>query len=224
MNLGRIAVEIFIIVMLSNILLLVILLYAKIYITLRYQRDDTTDDLVVMVHLFKKLLVYKMQLPAIEIEAKIKDSDWLQSKFKAKQKTTPTERMPEEKFIRKTINFYIMHPGRIRHVFRLFRYGARLYMRLMGNMIVALYCEQLIWKTSYGAGDAGMTGVINGMLWTIKGLMMTRLKKRVIFIKKPIINVNPIFGADHLKVNFQCIFSIRLGNVINTIRNLYVIK
>lgn len=215
--------EVFIIISLSNIIIISFLLYSKIYITLTYRRDGSNDDLVVDVYLFKTLLVYKMQIPAIEIIS-IKDSYWIQSKIKAGQSQEQTQSIREQRFVRKTINFYITHPGRIRYIFRLFRYCARLYSRLMGNVITFLYCEQLKWKTSYGSGDAAITGIVSGMLWTIKGLMITRFKKRVIFTKKPIINVNPIFGADHFKVDFQCIFSIRLGNVINAIRNLYVIK
>lgn len=199
------------------------LFYSKVYINLKYRRDGTNDDIIVNVYMFKKLLLYSMQIPVIKI-MDIENSFWLQSKIKTGKSQDQTQPKREQRFIRKTINFYIAHPGKIRHVIRLFRYCARLYYRMMGNVITSLYCEQLEWKTRYGSEDAAVTGIVTGVLWTIKTLMITRLKKKVIFTTQPIITVNPVFGDNSLKVDFQCIFSIRLGNVINTIRDLYVIK
>lgn len=220
---GKSKMEICIMMIVSMIIIISFLFYSKVYINFKYRRDGANDDIVVDVSMFKKLLRYNMQIPIIQI-MDIENSFWLTSKIKTGKSQDQTQPKRERRFIRKTVNFYIAHPGRIRHIIRIFRYCARLYYRVMGNVITSLYCEQLEWKTRYGSEDAAITGIATGVLWTIKALMVARLKKHVIFIKQPIITVDPVFGDNSLKVDFQCIFSIRLGNVINTIRDLYVIK
>jgi len=223
MALGRTGMEVCVIVILSNVVIISFLLYSKIYINLKYRRDNSNDDLVVEVYMFKRLLAYRMEIPVIEIK-NIENSLWLKYKIKTGQSKDQTKLKREQRFVPKTMNFYLIHPGKLRYVFRLFRYCTHLYYRLMGTVITALYCEKFEWRTGYGSEDAAITGIVTGMLWTGKASMITRLKKHVIFTNKPIICVNPIFGTNSLKVDFQCIFSIRLGNVINAIRNLYEAK
>lgn len=215
--------KVYIMMSMAMIMISSFLFYSKVYINLKYLRNGGNDNIVVTVYMFKNLLTYRMEVPVIAI-LNIENSFWLKSKMKTRKSQEQTKVKREQRFVRKTVNFYIRHPGQIRHIFRLFRYFLRLYDYIMGNVRASLYCEQLEWRTQYGSEDATLTGIATGMLWAIKTLMITRLRKKVIFIKKPIINVHPVFGGNHLNIEFQCIFSIRLGNVINVIRNLYVIK
>jgi len=215
--------EIWLIIILANIVIICLLYYSKIYIALQYQRDGSNDYIAVHVYLFRRLLAYSMQVPMIEI-GDITNSFWLKSKIKAGKSQDETHIKREQRFITKTVKFYMLHPGRLKRIFRLVRYYTRLYCRVMNKIIHSLQCEQFQWKTIYGSEDAALTGIGTGMLWTVKSLMITRLKKQVIVTKKPIINVKPIFGQNSFKVDFQCIFSIRFGNVINAVRILYTIK
>ena len=215
--------EIWLIIILANIVIICLLSYSKIYIALQYQRDGSNDYIAVHVYLFRRLLAYSMQVPMIEI-GDITNSFWLKSKIKVGKSQDETHSKREQRFITKTAKFYILHPGRLKRIIRLVRYYIRLYCRVMNKIIHSLQCEQLQWKTMYGSEDAALTGIGTGLLWTVKSLMITRLKKHVIVTKKPIINVKPIFGQNSFKVDFQCIFSIRFGNVINAVRILYTIK
>lgn len=215
--------EFLIMTILSNALIISILFYSKIYIELIYRRKDSNDDLWVKVSMFHKLLNYDMQIPIIEIK-NMQRAVWLKSKIKTQHSQQQTKEKREQRFIRKTLHYYLAHPGRLQYVLRLFRYCARLYLRIIGNITIALHCENFNWQTKYGAKDAALTGIVTGILWTIKSLILSRVQRKAVFESKPHIHVTPDFEEDDLKVDFQCIFSIRLGNVITTIRNLYVIK
>ena len=215
--------ENWIIIIVANIVIICLLLYSKMCIELKYQRDGTNDFIAVDVYIFKRLLAYSMQVPMIEI-GDIKKSLWLTSKIEAGQSQDETHIKREQRFIKKTVNFYMMHPRRFRRVVRLVRYYAHLYCRVMNKVFKSLHCEKLQWKTIYGSEDAEQTGIVTGMLWNVKALMITRLKKRIIVTTKPIINVNPTFGQNSFKVDFQCILSLRLGNVIRAMKILYNIK
>ena len=221
--LGGRKMEVFTTIILPIIGISSFLFYSKVYINFKYLRNGTNDDIVVTVYMFKNLLFYRMQIPLIAI-MNVENSLWLQSKIKAGKSQDKTHVKREQRFIKKTIDFYMAHPGQLGHVVRLFRYFARLYHRVMGNVMTSLYCEQLEWRTRYGSEDAAITGIGRGILWALKALIITRLRKNVVFTSQPIIHVDSVFGDNRLDIEFQCIFSIRLGNVINTIRNLYVIK
>jgi len=211
------------IIILAILVINCLLFYSKIHIKLKYQRDGSDDYIAVDVYIFARLLAYSMQVSVIEI-GDINNSLWLKSKIKTGQSQDETHIKREQRFIIKTVNFYMLHPRRLRRVVRLVRYYARLYSYVMEKFVRSLHCEKLQWKTIYGSEDAEQTGIVIGMLWSIKELMITRLKKRVIITNNPIINVNSIFGHNSFKVDFQCIFSMRLGNVIHAMRILYNIK
>jgi len=205
----------------ANVVIIFLLFYSKIYIAFKYQRDGFNDYIAVDVYIFRRLLSYSMQVPMIEM-GDINNALWLKSKIQTGHSQDVTHSKREQRFIKKNIKFYLLHPSRLRHLVRAVRYYTRLYYKFMDKFIALFHCEQLQWKTIYGSEDAGFTGIGTGILWTIKALMITRLQKHVILMQKPIINVKPNFGCDIFKVNFQCIFSIRFGNIINIVR-LYCI-
>lgn len=211
------------IILLANVIIICLLLYCKIYIKLKYQRDGSNDYIAIDVYSYGKLLAYSMQVPMIEM-TDIKNSLWLKSKIKVGHSQDETNIKREQRFIKKTLDYYILHPKRLKGVIRLVRYYTRLYCRVMNKYIKSMHCERIQWNTLYGSEDAEQTGIVTGMLWTVKGLLITRLKKRVIVTNAPIINVNFLFGHNSFKVDFDCIFSIRLGNVINAMRILYNTK
>jgi len=216
-------VENLFIIISANVVIIGLFFYSKIYIALKYQRDGSDDYIAIDVYMFRRLLAYSMQVPMIEI-GDFKKSLWPKSKIKAGQRQDETHSKREQRFIKKTVKFYLLHPSKLRRVVKLGRYYIRFYCKFMDKFTHMLHCEELRWKTVYGSEDAALTGIGIGMLWTIKALMITRLKKHVIVTKTPIINVNPLFGHNSLKVDFKCIFSIRFGNVIDAVRILYNIK
>ena len=213
--------EMWFMITLAIVTILILLFYSKIYIVFNYQRDGSKDYIAVDVYIFKGLLSYSMQVPMIEM-GDINNALWLKSKIKTGHSQDETHIKREQRFIKKNVKFYIMHPSRLRHLVRDVRHYTGLYCEFMDQFIHFFHCEQLHWKTICGSEDAELTAIGTGMLWTIKGLMVSRLKKHVIVTKKPMIHVKPVFGHNSFKVDFQCIFSVRFGNIINTVRLLYL--
>lgn len=214
------SMEFWIITILATLIISCLIFFIKIYINLKYYRDGSNDYIFVNVYIHRKILAYTMQIPIIEFDG----SKWLDSKIETGKSQDKTNVKRKQRFVKKTVRFYMKYPGRFRRVARLFRSYARLYSQAMDNFTQSFHCEQLYWKTVYGSEDAALTGIGVGVLWAIKALMITRLKRKVVVIENPIISVNPVFGDNRFNVDFQCIFSIRLGNVINAIRMLNNIK
>ncbi len=113
---------------------------------------------------------------------------------------------------------------KLKQAIKEFNYSFQTYCRVIDKVLKSATCEKFHWKTVYGLEDAASTGIIVGSLWAVKVFIISRLKRHVLFVTKPDIAVNPIFGRNQFEVDFQCIFSIKLGNVIKTIKSIYNIK
>lgn len=195
----------------------------KIYIEIQYKRSSENDYILVNVYAMRKLIAYQMEVPIIKLSEN-KDIFWLESAIKAVQSQEKTPPKKEKRIIKKTTELFKNHPRKLKHMMREFHYYTRLYCNMIEKILKLVVCEKIYWRTRFGSEDAAVTGTIAGLLWAVKALLMSRLKRRIFLIGEPDIAVKPIFGYNQFDVDFQCIFSIRLGNVIKAIRSIYNIK
>src|SRR5690625_3542881 len=72
------------------------------------------------------------------------------------------------------------------------------------------------WHTYIGTGDASITGMITGGLWTIKGFVMRMIFHHQQVECRPHIEVYPLFQQKDLLIEGSCIVSIRIGQAIYT--------
>jgi len=207
----------------ATIMICCLLFFSKIYIDVTYKRNGTNDYISVNVYTAKKLVSYKMEIPVIEF-IKSEGVSWLESTIKTAQSQDKTYHKREERFIKKTAKLYSMYPGKLRYAIKEFHYYTQMYCSVINKVLKSATCERLYWKTVYGSEDAASTGIIIGLLWAGKALIINRLKRYVFFVAKPDIAISPTFGHNQFDVDFQCIFSIKLGNVIRTIKSIYNIK
>jgi hypothetical protein len=215
--------EFWLALVIATIMICCLLFFSKIYINVTYKRNGMNDYIAVNVYTVKKIVVYEMEVPAIEL-VESKGLSWLESTIKTVKSQDETHRKREERFMKKAAKLYSKHPKKLKHAIEEFYYYTQMYCRVIEKVLMSATCERFYWKTVYGSEDAASTGRIIGLLWAGKVFIINRLKRHVFCVEKPIIAVNPIFGRNQLDVDFQCIFSIRLGNVIKTIKSIYNIK
>jgi len=73
------------------------------------------------------------------------------------------------------------------------------------------------WSTGLGLPEAGQTGMAVGLLWIIKGNTTSFLYRMLDRCAPgPELEVVPVFDGQLLRVNFDCIFSLRSGHIIYT--------
>lgn len=71
-----------------------------------------------------------------------------------------------------------------------------LLWKVMRKIVI---CDKFCWITAFGLSDAAQTGVLSGMIWSIKGNILAFLKRFFIFNdKKPELKVIPDFKKAHL--------------------------
>ncbi|MDD4601706.1 hypothetical protein SDC9_05864 [bioreactor metagenome] len=198
----------------AQLLLLYILSKLIIYIDLRYQRSNTDDYIAVNVYLGKTILLYSMKVPMIDL---VKNDEllWLESSIKTNEVKVKTHIHRERRFLWNVYKIYFWHPRRLKRMLRSVQYYSRLYRRIVLKLVNSLACEHLKWETKYGSDDAAITGIMTGAFWALKGMLVTVLKRRFVFREQPQLSVSPVFGQPCFEISFQCIFSLRLGKIIN---------
>lgn len=80
--------------------------------------------------------------------------------------------------------------------------------------------HQLNWLTNIGTGEASSTGVVSGVLWSIKGTVIGYLVEKFILMCDPNIQVQPKFQQEFFETNLNCMVSIRIGKAIQGIIKL----
>jgi Protein of unknown function (DUF2953). len=155
-----------------------------------------------------------MKVPVIEI-VQSNSLPWLESEIETANRKAKTHITREKQFIKKAFQMSLKHPQRFFRALNSVKYYTRLYQRIIMGVVNSLSCERLHWKIKYGSDDAALTGLIGGAFWAFKGMLVTVLKQRFVFTSHPKIAITPVFGQACFEVEFQCIFSLRLGKVIN---------
>jgi hypothetical protein len=220
--------KLFFLFLLAETIVYYAIMRIKLYFDVVYRRDDSNDELIIKIRIFKSLELYTMYIPAIKFDPrKYSLLPWLETQITADnhQAKIDTHSNKEQRFIKNSARLYALHPLRLRRAINMFfnwfgRYGA-----FMRKTIRSLHCEYFSWHTKCGTGDAATTALLTGCLWSLKGTVLKRIKQHAELCVKPNIGINPAWGNEYFVTAFQCIFTIRIGHVITAaLKALFIRK
>lgn len=78
--------------------------------------------------------------------------------------------------------------------------------------------SHLSWNTTFGTGDAALTGVLAGVAWSVKSFTVAVLNRKTRGLyTKPHLKVSPVYNATCLITDFHCIFRFRAGHIIGAV-------
>ncbi|MBP2077327.1 DUF2953 domain-containing protein [Oceanobacillus polygoni] len=86
--------------------------------------------------------------------------------------------------------------------------------RLLNTLLKPIRLHQFNWNTVGGTGNAALTGIMSGGLWTVKNTLSLYLINKLQVKCKPIVYLEPNFQHRFLYTNLDCMLSIRLGKAI----------
>ena len=190
-----------------------LLSYVNIYICLIYQRQGNDDYIAVEVRILGGLILYKMKVPVIRITEQ--DVSWFVSEVGTDKERAKTHPQREKRFLKRFVRFYVNHPQRLRKLLQSIRHYRRLYREYMDCLLGGTTCETFYWRTKVGNEDAAVTAVAVGMLWATKSLMLSSIRRRVIFKTHPCVEISPVYGVSKFETELKCIFRVRIGHVIS---------
>lgn len=222
------------------LLVLIIILFLPVKVAVEYFRVNQDDNMKIKVETLFGLIQYRLEFSSIKIR------NWLlgpilevQARFFGVKGKKGDEEVKEEfglqaldlktlidkiKFLLKITNQFDAMMEMIKSFRREGKYSSEIRMenvvifRVMGMLFMGVkgQCEKLIWRTRYGFSDAALTALANGLIWSGKSTALAALSLICTMKTKPQISVEPDFDAVGVDIQFESIFSVRIGNIMTT--------
>lgn len=171
-------------------------------------RRKTKDDLLLLeIIIIPRLWIHRIEIPLIELEGgKIPSL-----KVKAEVEGPANGTMLTDK---SKIDFSRENISHILHNFLPYYKLIPCYFKSIKFFLGPWILKSFSWRTCFGTGDASITGVVNGALWTAKYFFWKKFSSFFKLETRPVINVCPDFNNRKLEMEIDGIFVTRLGNII----------
>lgn len=196
-------------------LLLAIILvfpFTSLRLEVRYKREDGDDQLTLRLRLLWGLIRLRSSIPVMK---------WMQEegavKVQQKAESGPVKGTWRRRFTRRTLQ-------RMRERYLMFRDQVHQLQALTRRFLQHVVLERLEWRSTVGTGDAAETGVITGVVWGIKSILVSTACSYVKWNKMPLLKVDPLFSEARLTTDLHCIIRFRIGYAmlaaIRLVRNM----
>lgn len=194
----------YVIIFLILAISLIILSEVKVHILLKKQEKN--DFIVVNLWFLYNLIHIRKEIPLVLAksfeEGIMYESNTSVNKTKKtdekKERITPRKavkwRKQTKKFLSEIHNFYAIIKVFLKHV----------------------KIDLFKWESKIGTGDAMVTGILNGLLWGVKGSIIGLISKYFRMTEKPIFSVVPEYNKVLYHSMFECILRFKVGHVIVT--------
>lgn len=180
---------VWIIIAILVVIFIIMLLNVRIYVTIAYAYTGDNQPLFVHVTLFK-IRIFHRNLDVSDSGAPI---PW-KNTFKDDGILKNMQRLQDM----------------LQDIADLLREANGILQVLLKRICV----HKVEWRTSFGTGDAPLTGIVAGGLWSAKGVVISLLSGKSTMKCKPAIAVLPHFQQKFLRVKIDCIVSIKMGQAI----------
>lgn len=174
-------------------------LFTKIYTTIHYIHQANEDLLKLKIRLLG-FIVIRRELP-------LTTEDMADQSNKTKDSVDTSD--IEENSLIKTYKKY-------KELIKKIINSKPLILKFLSKVSV----HHLSWKTNIGTGDASLTGILSGGLWSVKGAVIGMAMSHMKVKEQPDIEIVPLFQHKFVYSEFKCMTSVRLGQTIYAIFQL----
>lgn len=186
----------------------------RVYFRVSYRRWGNDDYWDIRTTALAGVLNYHLQVPVVAV-TKRQGVPWVETELETGRGETETHAVGEQRYAWDKLNYYWQHPEKLsRLAADVRRYGAQ-YQAFMDEMAQTLRCESFCWHTRVACDDAAATGVLTGLVRAGQEVWLVALRRRLRFVRPPVVTVDADFCGCHWGIDFNCIFSATLGNIIN---------
>lgn len=204
------------------LILLIIGLTASLFIRIRfevtYTRRSENDHLKVLMSVLGGLIRYRTEVPIMDL-----DSHFLKPilKMEADIENVASDAIEDKGLVVKmpVVTMLQNLPAYLIQGLTLLNK----YKRALKRLLKTIRCHDLVWRTEIGLQDPANTGVATGMVWAAKGFLFRMFRSNVgKMLNPPTFSVIPSFNCPCLRLDFNCIFDMRIGHII--IAGLQIVK
>lgn len=228
-----------VILLIIIVTILVIIPFLPVRVTVTYYRKNKDDNFRIEVEALFGLIRYSMAISYVKLRRKLLTPilDMRASFFGAKGKKD-TDEVKEQfglhsfdlenliekiKFLIRITDQYEAMEEMMKSFKREDKYDQEIRMenvviyRVLAMLVMGLQgeCKKLVWHTHYGTPDAALTAILNGVIWTAKSAALSALTLVCTLKTRPEISVTPDFDTVGVDIQFEGIFSVRIGNIMS---------
>lgn len=189
------------------LILLLLLMFYPVEIQAHFRRKSKDDLLVLKVIIIPNLWIHRIEVPLFELEGGKIPSLKVKTEVEGPGKGTMLDSKGKldfsPEFIRHVLHNIIPYYKLISCYFK----SAKFFLK-------PWVIKSFSWKTCFGTGDAAVTGIASGLIWSAKYFFWKELTSIFKVKIRPLINVFPDFNRSKLEVEIDGIFASSLGNII----------
>ena len=199
-------------------LFIILILFLPINLRIDYKRKGQDDNFQLNIYTFIKILGISINIPYLQnkfrssITQLFSEVDLFFLKIKSDKESTAVE---------KEIDWGNMEIEKIEKLLTLIL--DKTFIEIIISTL-KIRCRRFFWKTEYGMSNPAYTGISNGFIWMLKGVLIKLTYDLLIFLCEPELNVKPDFYNEKFYTHFSGIFSAVLGNIILTLIKLLLYK
>lgn len=185
-------------------ILFIAFLFIPVIIQLKILKDNKNDKIVLKVKTFFGLIRYKVEIPIIDLMVKRDGMPSLFSKVEV-QKPEDGETVESNKSI-----------ITIKEMERIMDEAVELtqkYSSVFQYVLDKVRCNQFLWKTELGTGDAAVTGILSGVFLMFQGIVLKFMESNFSF-EDTILNFTPQFNRKTFRTTVDCIINMKIGYII----------
>jgi hypothetical protein len=186
------------------VLFLIVIMFMHVTISLKVSQRNEENDTRLIVSLLKGLLKFKIEIPKLAL-TEIANQPGIEVVGQVETaEGAPVKELKERAKISTVV-----------HKLKIIKDFIDNYWGVVSYLLKAIKINKFSWVTEFGTGDAAVTGVATGVVWTLKGGILSILSRYLTLKdKKPELQVIPRFQQGGLYLDLNCIFAIRIGHII----------
>jgi hypothetical protein len=185
-----------------------------IHFRLIYQRKEDDDHVIIDTTALGEIIRYRLKIPVTAITQR-KSIPWIESEIESKSGETESHALAEQSKSWLWIRYFLHNPDEMQQKIGRLIDAIHDYADFMRWVTDKIRFERFYWVTRIGLDDAALTAITVGMLWSIKSYIVATLwHKHCCTRAKPVVRVLPAYNREEFHMDFECIFSVRLGHII----------
>jgi hypothetical protein len=203
----------FLIILVMLLVFFIVTWFSNIQIELLFKREAQNDFGKIKVNMFGGLLRFQYYLPRIQWSG-------LDEGVVARKNVTGKIGKAKTKPKKESVQIDKRKIKKLHFAYRQILYRFHDFQRIMRWFFGKITCEKFVWNTKIGTGDAAEAGILTGLAWSIKWMLLSWLGNQIRWNAKPELKVDPRFNEAILETYFHSIIRFRIGHAILAVKRL----
>jgi hypothetical protein len=185
------------------ILFITLIIFSKLHVKLFF--SHTKDNVELSIKLRLWFFRYTIKVPLVRID-KETNSIVVAHEEQAGKKEKEKEASSKQITPTDILNSFSDTQEILQHIVS--------FHKIVRRFLKKVSIHKLEWHTTFGIGDAAITGVLVGAGWAIKGSILGIISQYMMLKTTPRITITPLFLQTLSHTKLTCMISFRIGNAI----------